>query len=77
MFDFSTLGDIALGAAAWASVRGLRKDVKEGFKETAEALTLHSDRLDEHEQRLDNLEVIEMEASEPTLLGFKMASRRK
>lgn len=77
MFDFGALGDLALGAAALAGLRGLRKDVKEGFKGTAEALVLHSDRLDKHEARLDELEVIEMEAGEPTLLGFKMAAKRK
>lgn len=77
MFDFGALGDLALGAVALAGLRGLRKDVKEGFKETVEALSLHSDRLDDHEGRLDDLEVIEMEAGEPTLLGFAMAAQKR
>lgn len=77
MFDPSALWDLALGAAALAGVRGLRKDIKAGFKETAEALSLHTTRLDDHETRLDTLEVVEMDAGEPTLLGFAMAAKRK
>lgn len=77
MFDPSALWDLALGAAALAGVRGLRKDIKAGFKETAEALSLHTTRLDNHETRLDELEVIEMEAGEPTMLGLAMAAQKR
>lgn len=77
MFDFSILGDLALGAAALAGVRGLRKDVRDGFKEAADAMALHTTRLDNHETRLDELEVVEMEAGEPTLLGFAMAAQKR
>ena len=72
MFDIGVLGDLALGAAALAGLRGLRKDVKVGFENTAQALELHSEAIENHETRLGDLEVIEIIAGEPTLVGFQL-----
>lgn len=72
MFDIGVLGDLALGAAALAGLRGLRKDVKAGFENTAQALELHSEAIENHETRISDLEVIEIIAGEPTLVGFQL-----
>lgn len=69
MVELGWIGDLALGAAALAGVRSLRQ----GLHEASEAL---AGRLDDHEERITQLEVVEIEAGEPTMVGFQMAAKK-